>query len=58
MFGGGHVGPDEGLGYVWDIHASVVHNGGLEVLSWRLALYMDQFDIPYVMFDGGYVGPD
>ena len=32
-FGGGHVGPDEGFGDVLDIHASVVHERGLEVSS-------------------------
>ena len=30
-FGGGHVGPDEGFGDVWDIHAGVVHGGVLEI---------------------------
>ena len=30
---GGHVGPDEGFGDVWDIHACVVHERGLEVSS-------------------------
>ena len=29
-FGGGYVGPD---GDVWDIHASVVHDRGLEMSS-------------------------
>ena len=33
MFGGGHVGPDEGFGDVWDTPASVVHERGLEMLS-------------------------
>ena len=33
MWGGGHVGPDEGFEDVWDIHAGVVHGGGLEVSS-------------------------
>ena len=32
-FGGGHVCPDEGFGDVWDIHASIVHDGGLEKSS-------------------------
>ena len=30
-FGGGHVGPDEGFGDVWEIHASVVHDRSLEM---------------------------
>ena len=33
MFGGGYVGPDGGYGHVWDIHASVVHDRGLEMSS-------------------------
>ena len=32
-FGGGHVGPDDGYEDVWDIHASVVHDRGLEMSS-------------------------
>ena len=32
-FGGGYVGPDGGYGDVWDIHASVVHDRGLEMSS-------------------------
>ena len=32
-FGGGHVGPDEGLGDVWVTDDSVVHGGGLEMSS-------------------------
>ena len=32
-FGGGHVGPDEGFGDVWDIHPCVVHERGMEVSS-------------------------
>ena len=32
-FGGGDVGPDEGFGDVWEIHASVVHDRGLEMSS-------------------------
>ena len=39
MFGGGYVGPDEGFGDVWDIHASIVHDRGLEKSSWHLAFY-------------------
>ena len=27
----GHVGPDEGFGDVWDIHAGDVHDRGLEM---------------------------
>ena len=30
-FGGGHVGPDDEFGDVWDIPASVVHDRGLEM---------------------------
>ena len=30
-FGGGYVDPDGGYGDVWDIHASVVHDRGLEM---------------------------
>ena len=57
-FGGGHVGPGEGFGDVWDIHACVVHERGLEVSSWHLVLYKYHFDISYVWFGGGHVGPD
>ena len=57
-FGGGYVGPDGGYGHVWDIHASVVHDRGLEMSSWHLVLHKDHFDISYVRFGGGYVGPD
>ena len=32
-FGGGHEGPDEGFGDVWDILATVVHDRGVEVSS-------------------------
>ena len=32
-FCGGHVGPDEGFGNVWDIHVSVVLDRGLEMES-------------------------
>ena len=49
-FGEGHVGPDEGFGDVWEIHASVVHDRGLEMSPWHLALYKDHFDISYVRF--------
>ena len=47
------MGPDEGFGDVWDIHAIVVHDRGLEVSSWYLGLYKDHFDISYVRFGGG-----
>ena len=52
------MGPDEGFEDVWDIHAGVVHGGGLEKSSWHLALHKDHFDISYVRFGGGHVGPD
>ena len=52
------VGQDEGFGDVWDIHAIVVHDRGLEMSSWHLDLYKDHFDIAYVRFGGGHVGPD
>ena len=52
------MGPDEGFGDVWDIHASFVQDRGLEVSFWHLALYKDHFDISYVRFGGGHVGPD
>ena len=32
-FGGGHVGPDEDFGDVWNIHANVVQDRGLEMSS-------------------------
>ena len=32
-FGEVYVGPDGGYGDVWDIHASVVHDRGLEMSS-------------------------
>ena len=57
-FSGGHVGPDEGFGDVWDILATVVHARGVEMSSWHLDLYKDHFDIAYVRFGGGHVGPD
>ena len=52
------MGPDEGFGDVWDIHAIVVHDRGLEMSSFHLALHKDHFDILYVRFCGGHVGPD
>ena len=42
-FSEGHVGPDEGFGDVWDIHASVVQDRGLEMSSWHLAFYKDHY---------------
>ena len=55
IFGGGHVGADEGLGYVWDVHASsvVYHGGGMEMSSRDLAWSKDHFDISYLCFGGG-----
>ena len=44
-FGGSHVVPDEGFADVWDIHASVVQDRGLEMSPLHLALYNDHFDI-------------
>ena len=44
-FDGGCVDQDEGFGDVWDIHASVVQDRGLEMSFWHLALYRDHFDI-------------
>ena len=41
-FGGGHVVLGEGFVDVGDIHVSVVHDRGLEMSSWHLALYKDQ----------------
>ena len=38
-------GPDEGLGVIWNIHASVVQDRGLEMSFWHLALNRDHFDI-------------
>ena len=32
-FGGGHVGPGEGFGDVWDILATVVNERGVEMSS-------------------------
>ena len=52
-FCGGPVGPDEGFGDAWDIHANVVHDKGLEMSSWHLALSKDHFDIEYLWFGGG-----
>ena len=57
-FGGGHVGPDEGFGDVWDTPASVVHDRGLEMSFLHLALHnlalsKDHFDISCVWFGGG-----
>ena len=49
---------DEGFTDVSDIHASVVHDRGLEMSSWHSALPKDYFDISYVRFGGGNVGPD
>ena len=39
------MGPDEGFGDVWDIHASVAHDRGLEMSSSYLALFKDHFDV-------------
>ena len=44
-FGGGHVGPDEGFGGVWGIHASAVHDRGLEMSPSCLVLFKDHFDV-------------
>ena len=52
------MSPYEGFGDGWDIHASVVHDRGLEMSSLHLALHKDHFDISYVRFGGGHVGPD
>ena len=52
------MGPDKGFGDVWDIHASVVHDRGLEMSPWHLALHKDHFDILYVRFYEGHVGPN
>ena len=52
------MGPDEGFGDVWDIHAIFVQDKGLEMLSFHLALQKDHFDILYVRFGEGHVGPD
>ena len=49
------MGPDEGFG---DIYAGFVHDRVLELSSWHLFLHKDHFDISYVRFGGGYVGPD
>ena len=51
------MGPYEGIGDVWDIHANVVQDRGLEVSPWHLALYKDHFNVSYVRFGGGHVGP-
>ena len=52
------MGPYEGFGVVWVIHAIAVHDRGLEMSSFHLALHKDHFDMSYVRFGGGYVGPD
>ena len=50
--------PDAGFEDGWKIHASIVHDRGLKMSSWHLALYKDHFDISYVRFGGGHVVPD
>ena len=44
------MGPDDGYADVGVIHDSVVHDRGLEMSLWHLALYKDHFDISYVRF--------
>ena len=50
--------PNEDFADVWNIHASVVHDRGLEMSSFHLALHKDHFDILHLRFGGGYVVPD
>ena len=47
-----------GLGGIWDINTSAAQDEGLKMSSWHLALSKDHFDISYVRFGGGHVGPD
>ena len=39
------MGPYEGFGVVWVIHAIAVHDKGLEMSSFHLALLKDHFEI-------------